>query len=791
MSEARGCAHIILSCFRPPESGISPFDRLIGRVFGLKRHIFNKALLRIFLLMQVIAFVMFLSNYIIFRNSTEAMYRQTNENNKLVVESMIKSFDECFKEVNNTIYTINMLPYQLYDGSGHDSLNMNNTFLFVNNVKQLISQEYIQDFIVYFSYSDLAITSEGTRNFRSTFEERYKSSQYAPEYWKNFAVTKHTMKLVPSTYYTETTAEGSVIKRKLLAIIGSNKENFRLNVLVFIDINKLLEHVNQQNMMKGTSLAVLDQDKNVIISTDDEYDSDVLKGIYFEAGNEMTVRKGGYEYFCIKSEYNEFVYVNKIPENYIGMVNAVEFNRFVLIAAVLLTVVLAAFLSMLVYRPFKRIIGLLGAGNGNKPGMDYNDIYRSIEHIQRENTFYKRRMDIVDDEMRRSLFFKMIRDANAYKRLKDRIDKYFGAIFGSESFFAAAFRMETGGMTNNAGSEEHAQFVVEEDILNTLRAIMKKYRNETVVIGMEDSLFIILGGIKENERREAILEDIRAAAEDFRQAFRCNYAITAALSRFYADVQDCKKAFEDIRICLAFQSIRPEETVADVEKIDYINRQYFPSEYVEMLSNHILSGNRKDSIKIVNEVIDRNIENNISRVKFKQLVSQIFNSIVNTLAASGYESAEIGKFESAFYEKYENAENYEDVRNFLNMTVERATEKISGESQNKLGKEFILQYINLHYAEDLYLETMAEMTGTSPKYFSNFFKRAVGTNFVEYLNKIRISHAKELLKKGEASISDIGEKVGYANSSTFTSTFKKYCGVSPMEYRKEYKHQHK
>src|SRR5690606_26187522 len=93
---------------------------------------------------------------------------------------------------------------------------------------------------------------------------------------------------------------------------------------------------------------------------------------------------------------------------------------------------------------------------------------------------------------------------------------------------------------------------------------------------------------------------------------------------------------------------------------------------------------------------------------------------------------------------------------------------------NKLNPVFIAQYIELHYMDNLYLEHMASVTDTSSKYFSKYFKNAFGVNFIDYLHRVRINHAKEYLKNDFMTIAEIGEKVGYLNATTFASTFKKY-----------------
>lgn len=131
--------------------------------------------------------------------------------------------------------------------------------------------------------------------------------------------------------------------------------------------------------------------------------------------------------------------------------------------------------------------------------------------------------------------------------------------------------------------------------------------------------------------------------------------------------------------------------------------------------------------------------------------------------------------------------NYDNIRAFLHGLVEQASAKAQAREQGKLDRDIVIQYVNAHYFEDLYLDKMAEIFNTTPKYFSNFFKKNSGVNFVEYVNKIRILPAKEFLKNTEMPVNGVSEKVDFVNSSTFINAFKKYCGISPTEYRKEVK----
>ena len=103
---------------------------------------------------------------------------------------------------------------------------------------------------------------------------------------------------------------------------------------------------------------------------------------------------------------------------------------------------------------------------------------------------------------------------------------------------------------------------------------------------------------------------------------------------------------------------------------------------------------------------------------------------------------------------------------------------------NKVDK--IIKYICKHYAEDLTLTSIAEEFYISPFYLSKIFKRSTNLSIVEYINSLRIRHAKELLETTSAKIAEIAEIVGFSSSSHFSRTFKLLTGLSPQQYKKFY-----
>lgn len=93
------------------------------------------------------------------------------------------------------------------------------------------------------------------------------------------------------------------------------------------------------------------------------------------------------------------------------------------------------------------------------------------------------------------------------------------------------------------------------------------------------------------------------------------------------------------------------------------------------------------------------------------------------------------------------------------------------------------KFIQAHVSEELSLGTVARATNTSPNYFSEKFKEAVGTSFVKYVARARFEKAAALLRNGELRISEIAFAVGFQSLSQFNRVFKKLSGKSPTEFR--------
>jgi AraC family transcriptional regulator len=93
-------------------------------------------------------------------------------------------------------------------------------------------------------------------------------------------------------------------------------------------------------------------------------------------------------------------------------------------------------------------------------------------------------------------------------------------------------------------------------------------------------------------------------------------------------------------------------------------------------------------------------------------------------------------------------------------------------------------YIEEHLAEHIPLATLAQLVRLSPYYFCRAFKQSFGLPPHRYHNNRRIEHAKILLAEPQPSVTDIGLTVGFSETSSFTTAFRRTTGLTPTAYHR-------
>ncbi len=170
-------------------------------------------------------------------------------------------------------------------------------------------------------------------------------------------------------------------------------------------------------------------------------------------------------------------------------------------------------------------------------------------------------------------------------------------------------------------------------------------------------------------------------------------------------------------------------------------------------------------------------------------MKQISHDLLNTIARTAY----------ARYEDF-TIDKYADLKTGIDESLDEAElkqifvracellfapEEMAG-AKSRMFEE-VTDYIQKHYQDALSLEFFADRYGMSLGHFSRSFKENVGDKYVDYVNKVKIGKAKEMLLETDERIEDISEKVGYLSYKSFNAIFKKYEGITPSKFRTVYR----
>jgi len=95
------------------------------------------------------------------------------------------------------------------------------------------------------------------------------------------------------------------------------------------------------------------------------------------------------------------------------------------------------------------------------------------------------------------------------------------------------------------------------------------------------------------------------------------------------------------------------------------------------------------------------------------------------------------------------------------------------------------RYIEDHQTDALSLGEVAKAVNTSSFYFCKLFKKATGINFTEYVSRVRVEKARNLLLNPNLRVSEIAYEVGFQSLTHFNRVFRKFVGESPTRYREK------
>jgi transcriptional regulator GlxA family with amidase domain len=95
-------------------------------------------------------------------------------------------------------------------------------------------------------------------------------------------------------------------------------------------------------------------------------------------------------------------------------------------------------------------------------------------------------------------------------------------------------------------------------------------------------------------------------------------------------------------------------------------------------------------------------------------------------------------------------------------------------------------FIEHNFQERITVEQLASMLALGRRNLERRFKKATSNSIVEYMQRVKVEAAKKSLETSTENVNEVMYRVGYTDSKAFRNTFKRYTGLSPVQYRSKY-----
>ena len=733
----------------------------------------------------ILILILSFSAIFIYKVNMEKMQEQLIEYDIAIVENFANSLNESINELHRTFHSIYSMDYDIFnDATGR--VNFYEAKLAIEDISFIKKySDRIFDIIIYSkNHPELFFTTNGSYSNLNVFEFLYNNPMYSPSFWSNYKADQN-ITIFPSCEFKNILKSKNEMGTYLIPAISSRPEQKRnFNVVIFIDTEKIFRIQAQKEYLEKSGFAVFDSSKSIIMSKNlKKNELNSLKNFTGLISSEGSFEINNNEYFFIKTLFNLTV-VNKLSD--VSILSTTKYiNIFVIVLSVITCFAVSFIAVFLFYKPIKNVLMVISKKEtSNYYYNEFEIIGSEIKNLKYQTVSLANTINTLKDVNIRSVFHKAI---NGIETTMEDLEMMFSAVIKNDENITF-YIIVTADLINDFEATDKSNFenYNRYSCIN-LRAIWQKHLPYSIIYEFEYHRFVSLVLLKINITKEALGKILKNLMSDFEKEFK-DSTLCLSVSNIYSNLLDIKKAYEETLACIRFKSITCQNAIMYYNEMFKLQNQYMPFDLIEKLKSNIMIGNAQECLNIINVIISKNVELEIDFFTFKNLCYHLLRIIYQVIPESlikaldkSYHFINSTTQLYSFSDTSEYSTFFKTLIIVLTKIICEETNKDTISSREKIN--YIKEYIMLHYNEDLYLDNLSAMVNLAPKYFSRHFKEITHVSLTEYLNQIRIFHAKDFLKNSEFTLNEIALMVGYRSNSALTSNFIKYVGMSPAKYR--------
>lgn len=312
---------------------------------------------------------------------------------------------------------------------------------------------------------------------------------------------------------------------------------------------------------------------------------------------------------------------------------------------------------------------------------------------------------------------------------------------------------------------------------------------KAIIVNIEDGKFVIIFSLGKMRSSLEIHNYIAASIDRIRASIKRYLNITAcfSISGIIDSIMNIGRYYADMDKILKEKFFKGKDMI-------------FQKQIDSDIKKEILNLDIKDEKAIIAALksADYNklyscIENIFNELSFKstsqrsiQMICIELINIVNRIAREALiDTKAIYQDEDIPYEEMKKYGTIKEVKEWIKSVYKKLLKllEISAiKSDYADPTKKAVEYIHRNYSRNISLNEAAESIGVSSSYLSRVFKKDCCKGFNEYLNNIRVEHAKWLIESRDYKLKDIAKLVGFNNYTYFFTVFKDFASMTPQEY---------
>ncbi|WP_262683530.1 AraC family transcriptional regulator [Paenibacillus baimaensis] len=653
---------------------------------------------------------------------------------------------------------------------------------------------YVDRFYVYFRSGDFVLTEGSYYDARMYYDLQQSASGLTYEEWKQFLAQPYR-----GQFFSMQPIEGQPRTGILFAqSLPIEARNAPLATLV-IELNeeRLLSAIRNIQSYNQGKVYILDGTNQLLASSEKRTGAArSFESLNGETGFVHSQWDGEDVMLSyIQSNRTNWKYVYALPMRLYSQ--KAEYVRNLTILTVLLAlaigIVLAVLMARRQYDPLGKLVRSVAARSKLDPGTvgnEYDYLEEAIDSTLDHNNQMNRIIEKQKNVLRSNLFVRLLKGRVENDFPVIEVMSEYGIVLRSDYFAVLLIYLEdfSGFFRQEETDVEKKREFVRHIISNIVEELIGRQHQGwmTEIDEMLACTINFTSNLSTEEAKQELLQLTEEAQRFIGSRFHIYF--TASVSTIRRSVAELPTAYQEAMEAMEYKMLLGAQKIIFYDQIQSFNHSYsYPLEKEQQLINHVKAGDYEQAKGILDEVIKHNLSEESLPM---DMVRCLLFDVISTMMKA---AIEVNLNQSELYE--ENRTTIQDLMNGVSVSAmqERMTlflGKVCShvdskkKSHNFRLKEDILEFINEQYRDhNLSINTISARFDIHPSYLSRYFKEQVGDTLTDYINKLRVDKAKELLRNDEIFIKDICDLVGFYSISTFIRLFKKYEGVTPSSYR--------